>query len=86
MNGARDRDALVALVVTCLASRLLVMRSNRMEPPLPTPPAYTPPPSGTAPAEDTPDQRAAMAAIKSKNEEQIDTRSQGTQFRSGASL
>ncbi len=40
--------------------------------PLPTPPAYTPPPPGAVPAEDTPAQRDALAALKAKNEMQLD--------------
>jgi len=40
--------------------------------PLPTPPAYTPPPAGAAPAEDTPAQREALAAMKAKNEEKVE--------------
>lgn len=40
--------------------------------PLPTPPPYTPPAAGAAPAQDTPAQREALAALKAKNEEDVE--------------
>ena len=51
--------------------RALCASSKQNAAPLTPPPPYTPPPRG-APAEDTPAQREAMAAMKAKNEEDVE--------------
>ena len=67
----RSTIFLLALVGVGALPRAGAQQQQQNGAPLPTPPAYTPPPTGAGP-EDSPAQRDALAALRAKNEAQLD--------------